>query len=58
MDNNILNFLRRRVETDVFDIAGKKITQLSFRGTDTAINSLQNRKKMEVEIINYWKIMD
>ena len=52
MDNNILNFLRRRVETDVFDIAGKKITQLSFRGTDTAINSLQNRKKMEFEIKN------
>ena len=28
MDNKILNFLRRRANTEVFDIAGKQIKQV------------------------------
>jgi hypothetical protein len=53
INQNILNFLRRRANTEVFDIAGTKIKQLKFGSPDfVTINSFQNRKKMEVELIN------
>ena len=51
MDNKILNFLRRRANTEVFDIAGKQIKQVRFGDSEYLINSLQNRKKMEMEIL-------
>lgn len=51
MDNKILNFLRRRANTEVFDIAGKQIKQVRFGDSEYLINSLQNRRKMEMEIL-------
>ena len=51
MDNKILNFLRRRANTEVFDIAGKQIKQVRFGDSEYLINSLQNRSKMEMEIL-------
>ena len=51
INQNILNFLRRRANTEVFDIAGKQIQQVRFGDSEYLINSLQNRKKMEMEIL-------
>jgi hypothetical protein len=51
MDNKILNFLRRRANTEIFDIAGKQIKQVTFSDSDYLINSLQNKRKMEQEIL-------
>ena len=51
IDNRILTFLRRRANVDYFDIAGKQIKQVVIENSDYVINSLQNRKKMETEIL-------
>jgi hypothetical protein len=51
INQNILNFLRRRANTEVFDIAGKQIKQVKFGDSEYLINNLQNRKKMETEIL-------
>ena len=50
IDNKVLNFLRRRAETTIHDIGGPQIKQVTFGDSDYHINSLQNRKKMELEL--------
>lgn len=53
VDYNILNFLRRRYDISKIDVAGTVVTQISFNNGEETINSLQNRKKMEVTILYY-----
>ena len=53
MDNNILNFLRRRYEISKIEIAGTEVIQLYFNNGEVIINSLQNRKQMELKILYY-----
>jgi len=52
INQNILNFLRRRANTEVFDIAGKQIKQVRFDDSEYhIINSLQNKKRMEMKLL-------
>ena len=56
MDNinkDILNFLRRRYEISKIEIAGTEVIQLYFNNGEVIINSLQNRKQMELKILYY-----
>ena len=56
MDNinkDILNFLRRRNEISKIEIAGTEVIQLYFNNGEVIINSLQNRKQMELKILYY-----
>ena len=56
MDNinkDILNFLRRRYEISKIEIAGTEVIQLCFNNGEVIINSLQNRKQMELKILYY-----
>ncbi len=53
MDSNILNFLRRRYEISKIEIAGTEVIQLYFNNGEVIINSLQNRKQMELKILYY-----
>ena len=56
MDNinkDILNFLRRRYEISKIEIAGTEVIQLYFNNGELIINSLQNRKQMELKILYY-----
>lgn len=52
-NKDILNFLRRRYDINKIDIAGTVITQISFNNGEETINSLQNRKNMELTILYY-----
>ena len=53
MDSNILNFLSRRYEISKIEIAGTEVIQLYFNNGEVIINSLQNRKQMELKILYY-----
>ena len=56
MDNinkDILNFLRRRYEISKIEIAGTEVIQLYFNNGEVIINSLQNRRQMELKILYY-----
>ena len=53
INQNILNFLRRRYEISKIEIAGTEVIQLYFNNGEVIINSLQNRKKMELTILYY-----
>jgi len=53
INKDILNFLRRRYDINKIDIAGTVITQISFNNGEETINSLQNRKNMELTILYY-----
>ena len=56
MDNinkDILNFLRRRYEISKIEIAGTEVIKLYFNNGEVIINSLQNRKQMELKILYY-----
>lgn len=53
INQNILNFLRRRYEISKIEIAGTEVIQLYFNNGEVIINSLQNRKQMELKILYY-----
>lgn len=53
INQNILNFLRRRYEISKIEIAGTEVIQLYFNDGEVIINSLQNRKQMELKILYY-----
>jgi len=53
INQNILNFLRRRHEISKIEIAGTEVIQLYFNNGEVIINSLQNRKQMELKILYY-----
>lgn len=50
IDNQVLNFLRRRAKKEVKEVVGFEIIQVTFEGTDLVINSLQSKKQNELEL--------
>ncbi len=56
INQNILNFLRRRYEISKIEIAGTEVIQLYFNNGEVIINSLQNRKQMELNGENIYLI--